>query len=107
MLFPRQARWWTRAASFDPHVGAPQERWWNRHSERARCLEVYHQLELGWLLDRQISRLCTTQNLVNEADDMPVTKKISRSVAEQPPILGGLGPLVDCRQVRIVHPVYN
>ena|SRR5215813_4603986 len=39
-------------------------------------------LELGWLFDRQIRRLCAAQNLVNEGDDMPETEQNPRSVAK-------------------------
>jgi len=90
---------WTR--SFDHLVGAQQERWLNRHSECARRPQVYCQLEFGWLLDRQISRLCAAQNLVDEADDMPITEQIARSIGDRSANLGGLGPLICRRQARI------
>ncbi len=64
------------AALFDHLVGAQEERWRDSQSERARCLQIYDQLELGWLLDRQIDRFCAAQNLVDETDDMPAPNPV-------------------------------
>src|SRR5215510_13386567 len=44
-------------------VRAQQERLWHREPERFGGLEVDYQLELGWLLDGQISRFGTFENL--------------------------------------------
>jgi hypothetical protein len=84
-------------------VGPQEERWRNRHPDSVRGLQVHDQLEFGGLLDRQIGRLGTAQNLVNEADEMPVTEQISRPIAQQPPFLHGFGPLVYRRQACIAH----
>src|SRR5262249_19113088 len=65
------------------------------------------QLELGGLFDRQIGWLCAAQNFVDEADDMPVTEQISRSIDEQAAVLGGFGPLIDRRQACVPHPLDN
>src|SRR5260370_5436334 len=93
--------------SFDHLVGTHEEHGWDCHSECACCLQVYSQLEPGWLLDRQVGRLCTAQKPVDEADDMPVTQQISWSIGEQSAILRALGPLVDRWQARSAHPVDN
>src|SRR5262245_64215813 len=48
----------TRAEGlFDHLVGAGEQRLRHVEAERLGCLEVDHQLELGWLLDRNIARL--------------------------------------------------
>jgi hypothetical protein len=38
---------------------------------------------------------------------MPVTEQISWSIGEQSAILDRFGPLIDCRQARVAHPVDN
>src|SRR5258708_7204479 len=72
---------------FDHLVGTQQEHWRDCHAECARGLQVYGQLEFGWLLDRQVGWPSTAQNFVDERDDMSVTQQLSRSIGEQPPIL--------------------
>jgi hypothetical protein len=62
----------TTNRSLDHLVGAQEERGRDRHSDRARCLQVYGQLELARLLDRQISRLCAAQNLVVARKDSAI-----------------------------------
>src|SRR6266849_3698976 len=49
---------------FDHLVGTQQDRLGNLDTERFRSFHVYYQLELGWLFDREICRLCTPENSV-------------------------------------------
>jgi hypothetical protein len=42
---------------FDHLVGTHQQCLWNRNAHRICGLEVDHQLELGWLLDRDVGDL--------------------------------------------------
>src|SRR5262249_27938421 len=51
--------------SLDHLVGAGDQRWWQVEAERLGRLEVDHQLELGWLLDRNIARLGALENAVH------------------------------------------
>jgi hypothetical protein len=44
---------------FDHLVGASEHARWHFDAERLGSLEVDHQLQLGWLLDRKIARLLT------------------------------------------------
>jgi hypothetical protein len=44
------------------------------------------------LFDRQVGRLRAAQDLVEKADDLPVTEANSRSIGEQPTILRNLAP---------------
>src|SRR6266436_5352113 len=76
MPFPEVAR-----ISIDHLVGTQQERRRNGQAECACCIQVHDEFELEGLLDRQLSRLCATQNLVNEADDMAVTEQKPRSIS--------------------------
>ena len=50
------------AQLLDHLVGAQQGCFRNSEAKRLGGLEVNGQLEQGWLLDRQLSRLLTTQN---------------------------------------------
>jgi hypothetical protein len=52
--------------SFDNFVGAGEQRRWHGEAECLGRLEVRHQFEVDWLLDRQVGRLCTFENLVDE-----------------------------------------
>src|SRR6266542_3143040 len=51
------------AASLDHFVRAQQQRLRDRNTKRFRGFHVDHQLELGWLLDREISGLGALQYL--------------------------------------------
>jgi hypothetical protein len=51
---------------FDHLVGARDERGWDREPESLRGLQVNHEIELGWLLDRKLRRSGALQDLVNE-----------------------------------------
>src|SRR5882672_7599161 len=48
-------RWRRTRSSFDYPVGAGQEGWWDRQAERLRGLEVDDELQLGGLLDGQVT----------------------------------------------------
>src|ERR1700730_12635073 len=50
---------------FDYLVGASQHRRRKVEADRPRGLEIYHQFEPGWLLDRKITRVCAAHALVN------------------------------------------
>src|SRR5438874_1106550 len=52
---------------FDQLVGADKQCRWHVDTERLGRLQVDHQFELGRLFDRQVRRLRTLENLVNEA----------------------------------------
>jgi hypothetical protein len=56
---------------FDHLVGARQKRWRNGKPDRFRGLEIDHKLECRRLLDRQIGRLDTFQNLVDNGRRPP------------------------------------
>jgi hypothetical protein len=53
-------------ASFDHHVGTREQRGWYFETECLGRSEIDHQLKLRWLLDWQIGRLRTLENLVDE-----------------------------------------
>src|SRR5260370_15551212 len=52
------------AHSFDHLVGAGEQCWRDGEAERFCGFEIEDQLELGWLLNGQISRFGASQNLV-------------------------------------------
>src|SRR5215510_7010335 len=55
----------TRAASFDHLVGAQEERLGNLQSEHPGSGQIDGEVELGWLFDWQVGRLCAAQDLVD------------------------------------------
>src|SRR5215467_14297256 len=57
--------------SFDHLVGAAEQRGWNREAERFRGGQVHDQIEFGRLLNRDVTRLCPVQNLVNIVTGAP------------------------------------
>src|SRR5262245_46284614 len=52
---------------FDDLVRPPEHRLRNLQAERLGRLEVDHQLELGWLLDREVGGLGALEDLVHVA----------------------------------------
>jgi hypothetical protein len=55
---------------------------------RLRRLEIEYQLEMGWLLDRQVGRLGALQDFVNKHGSLTKKLDISRRVGHQPAFLG-------------------
>src|SRR5262249_59696684 len=66
-------------------VGSGEERWWDRQPKRRRGFEVYHELELGGLLDRKVGRLSALQDLVDEVGGPPEQVGHIRPVGHQSP----------------------
>src|SRR4051812_2624907 len=54
-----------RAHLFNHLIGTGEERGRDREAERIGCFEIENEVELGGLLDQQVLRLCTFQNLIN------------------------------------------
>src|SRR5262245_13363704 len=55
----------TSTALFDHFVGSVEEPFRNRQGECLSGLEIDHELELGWLLHRQIGRLFTFKDAID------------------------------------------
>src|SRR6266571_7127509 len=58
--------------SFDDSIRPIQNRLRNRQADLLGCFQVDHQLKLRWLLDWQVSRLCTFEDLVHIRSGTPV-----------------------------------
>src|SRR5215475_4315975 len=86
-------------ALFDHLVGADEKRFRNGQSECLCSLEVYHQLEFGRQLNRQVRGVCTLENEINICCCAP--EQICRIVAErhQPPALREVAIAVNRREV--------
>src|SRR6516165_9685476 len=85
----------TRGVSLDDLVGASEDRWRDRYPEHGRSLHVYHQLELGRLLDRNIHGLCAAQDLDALAGELAVHFGEARTVGGETTFPRRLRPLVD------------
>jgi hypothetical protein len=57
--------------SFDDLVGAGKQRSWNGYAERFRRGQIDCKIELGRLLDREITGLGPTQNLIDKLGCAP------------------------------------
>ena len=53
--------------SLDHFVGAGEQRVWHFEAERFCCLEIDDQLELGWILDWQVSRFRAVEDAIDVA----------------------------------------
>src|SRR5262245_4771467 len=80
---------WPRCGSLDHLVGKRKQRRWNCEVEHPRRLEIEHELEFGWLLNRQIAGFCALQDLV---DEQPLS-------TEHVIIVGGVGHQSSCPHV--------
>lgn len=56
------------ASLFDHLVGSCEQHRWYGQAERLSCLEVDHEFELRWQLNRQIGRLFSVVHLVADLD---------------------------------------
>jgi hypothetical protein len=63
----------------DHFVGALLEKQRHLKTNRPCGLEVYHHLELGWLLNRQMGGLCPSKDLVNVGEDVPIAVELRRA----------------------------
>ena len=84
--------------SFDYFVGAGEQRGRHGEAERLCSLHVDNEIELGRLLDRNVSRLRPTQNLVNKLSSAPELVSLVRSVRHQTSRFNKLTEHVQCRQ---------
>src|SRR5690349_11339136 len=68
---------------FDHLVGEREELVWNLEAERLGGLEIDHQLELGWLHDRQIGWLCSCDYPARIGADLAVCVGQMRTIADE------------------------
>jgi hypothetical protein len=85
------------AASFDYLVGAAEQREWDGETERLCGLEVYNQLDLRRLHDRQVGRLLALENLPGVDADQTIIFRFIASVADYTAGRDKRAILVDCR----------
>src|SRR5215472_6112508 len=75
------SRW--AAQCHNRSFGAGEEHGRDREAERFRGAEIDDEIELGRLLDRDVSWLCPTQNLVDEIGGPPKHVRKIRSIRHQ------------------------
>ena len=83
---------------FDHLIGAGQQRLRQVEAKRLRSLHVDDEIELGRLLDRDVSWLCPTQNLVNKLSGASKLVSLVRSVRNQTSRFNKLAKHVQGRQ---------
>src|SRR5215471_3807929 len=71
------------SCSFDHLVGAHQYRRWNCDADRSGSLEIYNELEFGWLFDGQISRLGAAENFIHVGGRPPETSGNTRAIGDE------------------------
>src|SRR5258708_39208907 len=76
-----------KAFLFDHLVGEDVELRRDRYPESIGGLTIYHQVEFGRLLDRQVAGLCTLENLVDEGRGATEEIEEILAVAHQPTTL--------------------
>src|SRR5438874_2999737 len=80
---------------FDHLVGADEQRLWHRQTERHGRLEVDHQLEFGWLLDRQVGGCRTLEDLSDRTTELPLNAGEARAIANQAAGTDVFTPVID------------
>src|SRR6266704_1652047 len=73
----------SRDVSFYNLVGADQQCRWHGDAKRLCGLQIDHQFELGRLFDRQVGRLRTLENLVDEDGGPTIKISIIGPVAQK------------------------
>src|SRR6187200_3030304 len=83
------------AALFNDRVGPTKQRQRHLQSERLRRSQIDDELELRWLLHRQIAGLFTLENACGEEAGLPVGIKKARSEASKSAGISEFAPLID------------
>src|SRR5512147_2170907 len=68
--------------SLDDFIGSHEKRGRYRQAERAGGFQIYRKFDFVWLLDRQISRLRTFENPVDEVRGAPIQLVQTRTVGD-------------------------
>ena len=69
--------------SLNDLVRPPEHRWRDRQVERLGGFQVDHQLELRWLLDRQIGRLGALEDLIDVGGRAPEEIRVISTVTNK------------------------
>src|SRR5438270_398817 len=92
---PQQA-----SSLFDHLIGTDKHRRRDGDAKRPGSLYVNHQFKLGRLLDGHISYRSASQELRDLKRTLPKNRIVTRTIADEPALLGSLRPLPDGRHTR-------
>src|SRR5262249_45093150 len=81
----------SRTPLLDHLRGAQQKRFRNRQADGLGGAKIDDEIELGWLLDRDVSRHCSLQNLVNKVGTSIPEVAHVRPISDQSSSLRELG----------------
>jgi hypothetical protein len=87
-----------KASLFDHLIGAAEQCWWDRQPKRLGGRQVDDQIELGWLLDRDVLWLSPTQYLVNKISGASEKVRDVWTIGHETPRFDVLAKAVKCRQ---------
>ena len=68
---------------FDHVVGLRKQRCWDRYAERLSCLEIDHQLVLGWRLHGKIGGLLAFEDPIDVTRGTPVLVDKINAIGDQ------------------------
>src|SRR5947207_12670 len=89
---------YTRAVSFDHVIGGGKQGRRHSEAERPRGLQVYDEIELGRLHNREVGRFLAFENLASINADLMIDRRYARSITDQAAYLDEQARLIDRRK---------
>src|SRR4029078_4495870 len=94
----------TSGLLFNHRIGAQDETSRDGIVDRFSRFQIDHELELGWLLDRQLAGPGAAQHLDDNASALPENIDEARTISEQTAFFRCFRPLINRRQSRLRRP---
>src|SRR5262249_12013904 len=94
-------------ALLDHLIRSVQHRLRNRQADLLGCFEIDNEIELLWLLHREVGGLGSFQNLIYVCGGTPEQVRIVWGVGQKPPVLHILWLSIHCRQPVLYSEICN